>query len=512
MHGGRARAGTRVAQVCSGRGKCNIFDATCSCYAGWTDSDGGLPPESPPRAVTDPAVDGADAAGNCGFFTAGLAAVADCPSGNPPAVCSGHGACSGAPEWKCSCAAGYTGPGCDLLQCDLNAAWWSIPQPAHSDDNGLVATGPAADPPSFTAVSAHSPDRCSAAGRCGFTSGECTCRNGWGGPECGLIVCPGQFARPGMSVDDTCLFSTPCVGLNTTAVQYPLDADTGALKAANTPDPLGNEAHIYTGKWDAFGLVRGCQCEAVPPVFAPPFALNFAYRTGYSCQELTCPGGPDPQDPRAYDGVDEWWEVQTLQCTLDSQAGALAARGRITFTWRNVSSVTGIRLDAFVYDKDRPGDPTVQDRASLEQSLSRVAGLAPFSLQVINSPTPERPQFCDPTGQTIVAVTFVAHHGDQPLIDIVADTQALTGAQPGLVPVQAVEVRKGLGRFPGDKWYECNRRGVCNRLTGQCTCQPGYSSSDGYGNRGQLGDCGYNSVAKRPDSEVEDNRAFEPEL
>jgi hypothetical protein len=295
--------------------------------------------------------------------------------------------------------------------------------------------------------------------------------------------------------------------LNTTTVVFPLDPETRSLLGSGTPDPTGNSAHIYNTPWDAEGLVRGCICEAVPALFAPPFALNFAYRTGYACQELDCPGGPDPQDPHAFKEADTWWEVQRLRCTLDATAGPLAARGRITFRWRNVTSPTGIRLDAFVYDKDRPGDPTVQDRASLEQALGRVNGIQPFTLRVI-TPNPDRPQFCDPTGLTSVEITYVTHQGDQPMLEVIPDLQALTGTTPGLPPMEVVEVRKGLGKYPGDKYNECNRRGVCNRQTGQCTCQPGYVSSDGYGGRGQLGDCGFYSLAVRPESDIDDNRAF----
>ena len=37
----------------------------------------------------------------------------------------------------------------------------------------------------------------------------------------------------------------------------------------------------------------------------------------------------------------------------------------------------------------------------------------------------------------------------------------------------------------------CSNRGLCDRTTGRCMCFPGYSSSDGLGNSGDLDDCGY---------------------
>lgn len=38
---------------------------------------------------------------------------------------------------------------------------------------------------------------------------------------------------------------------------------------------------------------------------------------------------------------------------------------------------------------------------------------------------------------------------------------------------------------------ECSSRGYCNRLTGHCMCYSKFGSSDGQGNYGDLGDCGY---------------------
>ena len=37
----------------------------------------------------------------------------------------------------------------------------------------------------------------------------------------------------------------------------------------------------------------------------------------------------------------------------------------------------------------------------------------------------------------------------------------------------------------------CSDRGLCAYALGLCTCFPGYGSSDGAGNEGKLGECGY---------------------
>ena len=50
----------------------------------------------------------------------------------------------------------------------------------------------------------------------------------------------------------------------------------------------------------------------------------------------------------------------------------------------------------------------------------------------------------------------------------------------------------------GKEDLECNGRGSCSASTGVCTCDALFETSDGQGNAGYLGDCGYtpnNTVA-----------------
>ena len=37
----------------------------------------------------------------------------------------------------------------------------------------------------------------------------------------------------------------------------------------------------------------------------------------------------------------------------------------------------------------------------------------------------------------------------------------------------------------------CSNRGLCDKVTGQCTCFHGYGMSNGLGGRGTIADCGY---------------------
>ena len=40
---------------------------------------------------------------------------------------------------------------------------------------------------------------------------------------------------------------------------------------------------------------------------------------------------------------------------------------------------------------------------------------------------------------------------------------------------------------------ECSGKGYCDPTVGLCTCFPGFISSDEYGNRGTIQDCGHRS-------------------
>ena len=43
----------------------------------------------------------------------------------------------------------------------------------------------------------------------------------------------------------------------------------------------------------------------------------------------------------------------------------------------------------------------------------------------------------------------------------------------------------------GREYIECSQHGICDYNTGTCKCYHGFKSSDGYGNSGTIGDCGY---------------------
>jgi hypothetical protein len=120
----------------------------------------------------------------------------------------------------------------------------------------------------------------------------------------------------------------------------------------------------------------------------------------------------------------------------------------------------------------------------------------PFYLNVSSYPRVHNSTVCNKTHSNVIIISFDGIHGDLPALT--ADTTNATytsgtSQQPGVVNVyqDGAEVG-GLKSIKGTtEWEECNNRGICDRSKGKCKCFPTYSSSDGRGNAGYIGDCGY---------------------
>jgi EGF-like domain len=136
--------GTRVLQVCSGRGLCSAATGTCSCFAGYASSNGRGDAGSIP---------------DCGYISDPVSAAA-CP--NTPALYStaaasqcntaallGNGTSSCGANYRCNCPTGFGGTSCERLLCStVTPAWFDEP----------VQIGP-------TTVTAHAPSTAECGGR-----------------------------------------------------------------------------------------------------------------------------------------------------------------------------------------------------------------------------------------------------------------------------------------------------------------------------------------------------------
>ena len=79
-----------------------------------------------------------------------------------------------------------------------------------------------------------------------------------------------------------------------------------------------------------------------------------------------------------------------------------------------------------------------------------------------------------------IEITFNTEHGDVPNIILTAGSLTGTGAGLTLVNFQVGSTESA----------ECSNHGTCDRGTGLCKCDPGWTSSDGMGKYGTKGDCG----------------------
>ena len=79
----------------------------------------------------------------------------------------------------------------------------------------------------------------------------------------------------------------------------------------------------------------------------------------------------------------------------------------------------------------------------------------------------------------VTAIEFVTEGGDVPMLTI-TEVSTAGGA------MSMSEDTKGTREV-----VECANRGICETGSGRCKCALQYGSSDGQGNAGRLGDCGY---------------------
>lgn len=521
--GGHARKGTRKLYPCSNRGECT--DGQCTCYPGYGISDNGQWPDAKTGTSFEYGevnpLPYYDLRNNCG---SPVILPPTCPSSNG-LVCSGKGNCTDAPEYLCRCNDGYSGPACQYRDkyCPLGPAWFAQPSEAlfhslYSSRKRFVwdelsnTTVRIVDPEysdRSTVYSVHRPIPCSGHGTCG-SNGQCSCDGDWAGKACQYAPCPGSIVNSddsdfGKIIDPTaptetlsdlglCGNDRPCV----TLANY---ARTLAItEAGKTPaeELLANQAKEYSARfeytgWDA-NVLRGCVCgyaNASPQVY--PNAYSFQPYTGYDCSARACPMGPDPQDAqtrRDYESL-SGMEIQEIRCTL--------GEGRFRLHWRGLTT-RWIRWDNWINDIDTPMEWIAKGYQSLETILRVINISVPLKLE-LHVPTTAAEEIlqrshtwkrvCDPllnNGTTSsVRIYFLGSLGDVPLMDIEIEEGTATINSTAYIRIEEIQTGRLIG-------YECNRRGTCQRYgknAGQCFCQPQFGSSNGLGEEGPLGDCGY---------------------
>lgn len=174
-----------------------------------------------------------------------------------PNNCFDHGQCD--KYSKCHCSIHYEGADCSLKSCPKGVAW------------NDMATGTDA---------AHAVATCSNRGFCDYTTGLCTCEEGFTGHACERLDCFSSCSNNGQ-----------CISMYDLATYHRDD-----LSAQYT----------YGTIWDAH-KISGCVCD-------PQF-------TGYDCSLRVCPNGDDPLTPNQVNAV------QLVRCIANTGTFVLYYKG-----------------------------------------------------------------------------------------------------------------------------------------------------------------------------------------
>jgi hypothetical protein len=280
---------------------------------------------------------------------------------------------------------------------------------------------------------------CSNGGTCDTSSGSCTCWEGvFSGDACELMECA-----------NSCNDHGECASMS-------------QLAAASNSTLGVPEIYTYT-EWDA-DMVRTCACNATRAVdnfytgesdtFRGPQAYADSSWKAYDCSRAKCATGDDWRTS----GQDN--EIQQVTCTGELGSFQLSFRGSLS---------EEIAFNA--------------NLAGVQSALESTAWIDQLSVTFLSGATTA----CSSSGSTAFTVEFLTEHGPLPLL--VEDYTSLKmsdGVTPGSVSVLGVQSST-------KEDIECAGHGVCDELTGRCSCSAGYQSSDGAGNMGERGDCAYRS-------------------
>ncbi|KAF0690112.1 Aste57867_18506 [Aphanomyces stellatus] len=433
--------------TCSGRGNCNFAAGQCICAAYFSSGDGG--------GNVGPNAD-------CGYYnTTAAPATRRCLAGiyeaevllaGSSVVCSGHGRCSGAPDYLCTCDTGW-----GSADCSFRASCFAH-FPSYYLCVGLCPNGPAWFEQVTTSEIAHvTPVECSNAGICDYSVGTCICHRNFEGVACERLRCPHACSKQGScrSLREMAAYQE-VNGVPSTAVVY-----------GTNPNAVST--------WDA-DRIFGCFCDMASYVFGQTPRYG-----AFDCSDMPCPSGDDPWTTGQVN------EVQTIQCAADG--------GTLTFTFRGFTTAA---------------IPSNSAATQVSAALESLPSIGFVSVTMAAS------QLCTTNGAcTSIAnrflmmfpaattVTYLTNSGALPLL--IVDYSKLTSTISS-VSTAVVETQQGTTES-----QVCNGRGSCSMArayingcswdmcrvdatSGQCICVRNFATSDGRGNAGVLADCGHTAM------------------
>jgi hypothetical protein len=433
--------GSKENDVCSSRGLCDYSEGTCACY----DTNGDAYSSSDGYGKSGDR-------GDCGYVSSALdSAISSCPG---ELQCSAHGVCSES-TYRCDCYDGWTSGDCSERSCPYDRSWFDYP----ATDNVAHMTYA----------------ECSGMGTCNRVTGVCVCRQGFYGSACELMTCNGAIV--GDHAVKQCTGHGRCMPMAELATWATSNGDATDYRYGEDPN------NALT--WDAH-RIHGCLCDD-------------GYE-GFDCSLRSCPRGDDPGT------YDDHSEIQFLRCVADE--------GYFTVSFRQATSSpimhNATRLEFLEELKKLPTLASNIEVYFTHDSLpsNKTLSLMLAEILVDNANATgigfDGSSVCNSTDKTqLVIIDFAATYGDVPKLQI--DTDYLNLASTGDHGIITVYADSESAETT-DRWQRsysftslkgstendvCNNRGICDYSSGRCQCFEQYSSSDGEGGPGVLGDCGY---------------------
>mmetsp|Transcript_22883 Transcript_22883/g.26333 ORF Transcript_22883/g.26333 Transcript_22883/m.26333 type:complete len:559 (+) Transcript_22883:62-1738(+) len=316
---------------------------------------------------------------------------------------------------------------------------------------------------------------CSRHGTCN-KSGVCICAKGFGGGDCSLRTCAvgAAFSDAAISTDlahsgEKCSGRGICdtenghcvcsYGFGGIACEKTLCANSCSNRGmcrsyrqfAEKQLSVESKRHTYENVWDS-NKIYGCICDE-----------GFS---GYDCSIRNCPRGDDPLTPGGAQ------EVQLVRCSSDS--------------------------GDFVLYFD--GYPSTTINANGSKRDLKIALESIKIVHKINVDFSEGETICQTASKNIISITFLENFGPLPSLRPVI----MSMDDESFIEVGTNRLNGAMTNDEGDMFLavsgskennECSNRGLCDYGTGICACfySEGnqYAGSDGYGNPGDRGDCGY---------------------
>eukprot|EP01036_Dinobryon_divergens_P033000 gene33000-42696_t len=460
-------------RLCRGKGYVNSTDGLCTCISGYHGSSCQYK--------------------YCPFGPSWFSPPYSSNIRSTPYVpCSNMGYCEPL-TGECQCRDGYEGRACERLACprvgySVNSAFKSLSN---------VEVFPSGEALTTSRLQVH--ERCwTGVRRILSDSGRhkiqgCICDYGWGGYACSHRTCPmgRDPTSPTFAYDKDATFVLQCqadggyfsilaLGSYTQAIPY--DADPGYLKYALESIP---NAGTVTVTMPVGGIVCGSsqvmstyiQFDSYlgnrPPIYVT--AVAGATRM-WSDGDVTLNSGGNLPTLRMA-------TMHTLTCPV-----CLHCKGKVYFTYGSSVS-TGVNIT---------GANAVTAVKVAILGLSDLSNAMWTNFQINVTISGQHNSLCSAGAAVTTTIALYSDYGNIPSLGML-DGSYYAGSSTFVYSTGSANLTFTTNAGNGTL-YECSNQGYCNRATGTCDCfmltkyrkvQYRAVSSDGKGNKGNRGDCGY---------------------